>query len=72
MWMLGPISIGAAGSAAMMLWSPFYWGLYLSMRPAMVKAGTRVAVPVSATRLMPADGNVEKACHGEATVRLAA
>lgn len=72
MWMLGPLSIGAAGSAAMMLWSPFYWGLYLSMSPAMVKAGTRVAVPAPAPRLMPADGNAKKAYESEPKVRLAA
>ncbi len=43
MWMLGPLSIGAASSAAMMMWSPFYWGLYLSMSPARAETGRRVA-----------------------------
>jgi hypothetical protein len=33
MWFFTPLMVGSAGTAAMMMFNPFYWGLYLSMGP---------------------------------------
>lgn len=72
MWMLGPLSIGAAGSAAMMLWSPFYWGLYFSMSPPQHKQARRVTAIERAPRAERVESGGDTAQDNASVVRIAA
>ena len=69
--MLGPLSIGAVGRAAMMLWNPVYWGLYYSMSTPQQMPARRAATE-TALRVERAESGSGSTRHNAAVVGLAA